>query len=277
MPYNRTPVKLSALLVPALLAGLASTTVAQPKGAAPAKAPKACGVTAIPLVVGNEWTYEPIPLPPERTLSDAQIRLTPPQPKKLVIKVTGIETKEDVTTVTLNEDHDGRVQTSTIRCTAGGGTFSMNQEAFWFAGEPGKSYGIELEDIERKGQTLALSGGKIVALEWHDDLKAKWKRVATGKAAPKFRKGTLEVIRHWVVLPEEKLEIRMGEMAGQQLKTLKLGLETTVKVTIDPPPADPLKAPPLLVNFFWMLDGTGPIQIMNSYGQQFLLTHFVSN
>lgn len=48
-------------------------------------------------------------------------------------------------------------------------------------------------------------------------------------------------------------------------------------MTIEPETPQPLKAPPLLVNFFWMVEGTGPIQIQNSYGQQFLLTKFVSN
>lgn len=277
MPYNRCPVKLSALVVPALVAGLASPVVAQPRGAKPpAKAPKACGITAIPLAMGNEWTYEPVPPPPERQLSDAQLRLTPIQPKKLVVKVTGIETKDDVTTVTLTEDHDGRQQTSTIRCTAAG-TFQVSQEAFWFAGEPGKTYGIELESIERKGNTLALAAGKITSLEWRDDMKAKWKHVVTGKAKPKMKTGTLDVGRHWVVLPEETIDIKIGDLAGQQVKTIKLGLETTLKVTIDPMPPQDLKLPPLIVNFFWLVDGTGPLQIQNSYGQQFVLTHFVSN
>jgi hypothetical protein len=274
--YNRCPVKLSALLVPALLTVAASSAVAQPKGKPPAKLPKACGVTAIPLAMGNEWTYEPVPPPPERSLTDAQIRLTPIQPKKLVIKVTGIDTKNDVTTVTLTEDHDGRVQTSTIRCTAGG-QFSISETAFWFSGEPGTIFGLELSDIERKGNSLALAAGKITSLEWRDDLKAKWKHLVTGKAKPKMKTGTLEITRHYVVLPEEAIDIKVGDWAGQQVKTVKLGLESTVKVTIEPAPPLELKAPPMLVNFFWMLDGTGPLQIGNSYGQQYVLTHFVSN
>lgn len=278
--YNLSPVKLSALLVPAVLtaalASTASVAAAQPKGKPAAKLPKACGVTALPLAMGNEWTYEPVPPPPERQLTDAQIRLTPIEPKKLVVKVSGIETKDGVTTVTLTEDHDGRVHTTTVRCTAAG-MFQIAPDAFWFAGEPGKVYGIELADVERKGNTLNLAGGKLTGLEWRDDMKAKWKHLVTGKIGPKMRQGTLEVSRHYVVLPEEEIEIRMGDWAGQKLKTAKLGLETLLKVTIEPPTPLPLKSPPLLVNFFWMIDGTGPIQIQNSYGQQYLLTKFVSN
>lgn len=277
MPYNGCPVKLSALLIPALTLGaLASTAAAQPKAKPPAKLPKACGVAAFPMAMGNEWTYEPVPPPPERQLTDAQIRLTPLQPKKLVIKVTGIETKDGVTTVKLSEDHDGRVHESSIRCNATG-MFQISPEAFWFSGEPGKTYGIELEEVERKGSTLTLVEGKMTALEWRDDMKAKWKHVPTAKSQVKMRKGTLDLSRHWVLLPEEAIDVRLGDWAGQQVKTVKLGLETLVKVTIEPAPLQELKAPPLLVNLFWMLEGTGPLQISNSYGQQYILTHFVSN
>jgi hypothetical protein len=276
LPYNHSPVKHTALLAAFVLGGTASIAAAQPKPKPPAKLPKACGVTALPLAMGNEWTYEPVPPPPERQLTEAQIRLTPLQPKKLLIKVTGIETKDDVTTVTLSEDHDGRVHETTIRCNAGG-MFQIAPDSFWFAGEPGKTYGIELADVERKGTSLSLAAGKLTGLEWRDDLKAKWKHAATAKSKVKTRSGTLEVSRHYVVLPEETVDVKMGDWAGQQVKTAKLGLETLVKVTIEPPPAQPLKAPPLLVNLFWMLDGAGPLQISNSYGQQYLLTHFVSN
>jgi hypothetical protein len=274
-------VKLSALLAPAVLLvslsapGTSGIRDAEAQRGKPAWAVRACGVSAIPLVVGNEWTYEPVPPPAERTLTEAQIRLTPLQPQKLVIKVTAIDTKADGTVVTLTEDHDGRVHTTSIRCT-GGGTFEVAPDAFWFAGEPGPTYGIELSRVEHKGQTLNLAAGKITGLEWHDDVKATWKHVATAKATPPMRAGALELIRHWVVLPEEKIEMTTGERSGEQVKALKLGLETTVKVTIEPPTDKPLRAPPLLVNFFWMVDGIGPIQVLNSYGQQFQLAKFVS-
>ncbi|MBE7451845.1 MAG: hypothetical protein HS111_24040 [Kofleriaceae bacterium] len=269
-----------ALLVVGLAGTLAAPTdaVAQPRGRAakPPKAPRACGVSAIPLALGNEWTYEPVPPPPERALTEAQVRLTPIQPKRLVVKVTAIEAKNDGTHVTLTEDHDGRVHTTTLRCTAGG-TFSVAPDAFWFAGEPGITYGIELANVERKGQTLNLAAGKLTGFEWWDDVKATWKHVPTAKATPRMHGGTLEIVRHFVVLPEEKLQLPIGEKAGEQLKAIKLGLETTVKVTLDPAPPQPLKAPPMLVNFFWFVDGMGPVQVLNSYGQQYVLTRLVSN
>lgn len=252
-----------------LLALSAGTAAAQP-AKPPKPAPKACGVTAIPLSVGNEWVYEPSLPPPDRALSDAQIRATPVQPKKLTIKVTAIDVKPEQTTVTLSEDLDGKAHTTTIVCTAGG-KFIVSETAFWFAGEPGTIQGIELSDIQRKGVTLGLEAGKITQLEWSDDLLAKWKHVPVGKAKAPMRKGTLEVKRHWVLQPEEKLTLK----DGTERKTIKLGLETTVTTTIEPPPPEPIKPSAMLVNFFWFVDGTGPVQVLNSFGQQYALTTFV--
>lgn len=252
------------------LASAAATTplaAAQPKAPKPPPVVKACGVSAIPLVVGNEWTYEPVAAPAEYTLTDAQIKLTPVQPKKLVIKVTSIETKDGVTTVGLREDLDGKTHDTSITCTPGGARFTVAMDAFWFAGEAGKVVGIELGPLERKGQTLALGGGKITGTDWRDDITTTWKHVPTSKSAPTLNSGTLKLGRHWVVQPDEPIATKFGSWT-----TKKLGLETTVELTIDPAPLNPLRQPALLVNFFWYADGVGPVQVLNSYGQMYQLS-----
>ena len=251
------------------VAAMVTAASAQPRPVAP-KVVRACGVTALPLSVGNSWTYEPTAPPPDRALTDAQLRNTPLPPKKLVVTVTGVETKEGVTTVSLSEELDGRVHPTTITCRAGGAEFRMSPTAFWFTAEPGTTYGIELSDVERKGHTLELNGGKVIALEWHDDLTAKWKHVATGKAQPTLRSGTLELIRHFVVQPAETVAVKAGTW-----KALKIGIEITTKVTIEPAPANPLKDLPLMVNFLYLADGVGVVQALNSFGQLYVLTEYV--
>lgn len=247
---------------------------AQPAPApAPAKTPpvvRACGVSAIPLVVGNEWTYEPVLVPTDSQLTEAQIKLTPLQPKKVVIKVTSVDTKDSVTTVGLIEDLDGKAHDTSITCTAGGARFQISMDSFWFAGEAGPPIGVELGPLERKGQTLTLVGGKITVpagVDWHDDIKTTWKHATTGKATPAMHGGTLNLMRHWVVQPDDAVATKLATYA----RTKKLGLETTIELTIDPPPSEPLKPPALLVNFFWFADGVGPVQVLNSYGQMFQL------
>jgi hypothetical protein len=284
----------------AILTAGAAPAAAQPKTARPARPPaRACGVTAIPLVVGNEWVYEPVAVPADRDLSDAQKKLTPVRPDKIAIKVTAIDTKDGVTTVSLREDIDGKAHDTTITCTAGGGRFQIGMASFWFAGEPGTVYGIELGAVERKGQTLTLAGGKLsgAVSDWRDDIKASWKHVPTAKATPAMRGGQLELGRHWVALPDEPVATKVG----QWNRTRKLGLETAARVGLEPPPEKPLRGdirckdnkhaicqckmpqtpqdppdpictPPLLVNFFWFVDGIGPVQVLNSYGQMFQLS-----
>jgi hypothetical protein len=232
----------------------------------------ACGVTAIPLLVGNEWLYEPTAPPPDRALPDAAKRLTPVEPKKLAIKVTSIETTGGVTTVSLSESLDGRVHSTWIKCAGGGATFQIAPDAFWFAGEPGATFGIELSSVERKGQTLGLAAGKLTALEWRDDMTATWKHVPTGKVQPNMREGKLEVRRHWVVQPDEEI----STPASGIVMAKKIGVEITIKVSIEPPPVAPIKDPPLMVNFLWYVNGIGPVQVLNSYGQMFQLTSAIT-
>ena len=252
----------------ATVAAVAGTAAAQPK---PAKVPRACNASAVPLSVGNEWTYEATQVPADRALSDAQLKALPPQPKQVTIKVTAIDTKDNVTTVTLSEDLDGRVHTSTITCSAGGG-FSMAPNAFWFNGEPGEVVGLELSETTRKGKTLELAAGKLngALTEWHDDLSAKWKHLAIGKVFPTLRTGTIELARHVVVLPSEQISTKAGTW-----KAAKLGIETTTKITIEPVTEQPLRDIPLLVNLMYVQDGVGVVAVINSAAQYMLVNYQV--
>ncbi|MBL8619710.1 MAG: hypothetical protein JNK64_00370 [Myxococcales bacterium] len=248
-----------------VVAGLAGAAQAQPKPVTP-KPVRACGVTAIPLTVGNEWTYEAAGLPPDRQLSEAQMKAQPVVPKRITVTVKSIDTKDGITTVGLSEDIDGRVHASTITCSAT--SFQVSPNAFWFNGEPGDVFGIELTDVERKGKTLDLVAGKLTTLaDWHDDLNAKWKHLVVGKVIPTMRSGTLSLTRHIVTQPSESVTTKAGTW-----KAAKLGIETTIKVTIEPAPPNPLRDIPLLVNFIYLVDGVGVVQTAN-YTAQFLLVN----
>lgn len=252
----------------ALLAfGLVGLAHAQPKPAAP-KIVRACGITAIPLTVGNEWTYEVAGLPPDRQLSEAQLKAQPVPPKQVTITVKTVDTVDGVTTVGLSEDIDGRVHASSITCSAT--SFQISPNAFWFNGEPGDVFGIALSEIERKGKTFDLIAGKLPAPgDWHDDLNAKWKHVALGKLLPTMRSGTLALTRHFATQGLEQVTTKAGSW-----KAAKLGIETTIKVTIDPAPPNPLRDRELLVNFLYVVDGVGVAQAIN-YTAQYLLVNYV--
>ncbi|MBK9029816.1 MAG: hypothetical protein IPL61_00485 [Myxococcales bacterium] len=259
---------LSSVVTVAALAAAAASVAAQPRGQA--KVPRACGASAIPLSVGNEWTYDMAGVPAERQLSEAQTKALPPPPKKVVIKVTAIDTKDGVTTVSLSEDLDGRVHATSITCTNAGG-FQIGPTSLWFNGEAGDVVGIEISDIVRTGKTLDLVGGKLTALaDWHDDLTARWAHVAVGKVFPKLRKGTLSLSRHVATQPSEIVATKAGTW-----KAAKLGIKTTTVITIKPPTENPLRDVPLLVNFLYLADGVGVVQTLNSTAQYLLVDYKV--
>jgi hypothetical protein len=263
----------SKLLVPfaaaALLAGLHSTATAQKKP----KVVKACGITAIPLAVGNKWVYQavehPAKLPPE------QSRLLPVQPQSVTITVDAVETKDAVTTVNLTEviailvpdpkdakkppRLDEKKVQSTIQCTAT--TLSISPDSFWFSGEPGGFWNVEIEGLERKGQSIAIAGGKIDGVEWHDDVKARWKRVATPGSDADLGSGTFDLNRRVVFTADESVTA----LAGQYSATKKIGIETKGEIAVDDASGKPYVLPDGIVSFYWLANGVGIVQIHNSF------------
>lgn len=252
----------------AVAAALVVLTAAHAADAQPKpKVARACGISAIPLTVGNQWIYESAGLPADRALTENQLKGLPVIPKQVTITVKSVDTKDGVTTVTLTEDLDGRAHETSITCTAT--SLVMSPNAFWFNGEPGDVFGIELTDVERKGRTFAIAAGKLdtVTPDWHDDLNAKWRHIAVGKVFPTMRTGTLGLGRRVVIQPPEAITTKAGSW-----KANKLGIESTLAITIEPAPLKPLREIPLLVNFMYQVDGVGVVQTVTGSAQYLLVT-----
>ncbi len=278
LPYNHTPmsrVLSSSAVACTVLLAWSSGSEAQPRRPAPAAKPvRACGIAAVPLSVGNSWTYDSLPPPTGPgyegfELSEAQRKMVPIQPAKLTIKVDKIVTEGATTTITLTEDHDGRIHTTTATC--GGGKLVFAPNAFWFSGEPGDTYGITLSDVERKGSSLDLIAGKLsLAPEWHDDLKATWKHDVNAKYPVAMRSGTLTVTRHFVMQAAEDVD---AGMVGKW-KANKFGLDSVFNVTIEPAPEKPLVQRNRVVNYLFQVDGVGIVQVVNRFGRMYRLSAF---
>jgi hypothetical protein len=255
----------------AVVAGLVggALTVLTPADASAQAKPKvtrACGVSAIPLTVGNQWTYEGVGAPLERQLPQGAARLTPPQPKKLVIQVTSVESQGDVTTVTLSEDTDGRVINTTIVCGAAN-RIEIDPNSFFFAGEAGGSWNVNLSEVTHKGSTLNLAGGRLTGPEWRNDITAKWERVPTPNTGASLGKGALEMERRFVWGPTATLILPSGQYVGREIT-----LEITGRVTLDPPAEKPLEMPANFRSLLWFADGTGLVQSVNGFGHMYILT-----
>jgi hypothetical protein len=277
--------------VPALVAACAALLVpaaadARPKKkakAAKAGAPgaSACGAKVLPLVVGTQWTYNPVvaPLPPP----DAIKRIAPAQPTQIVITVKSIDTKGADTVVTLEEKFqidrtkpgeektkpvtEERSITTTITCNDK--KFDISPESFFFAGEPGGTVGLELGEITHlKGTSLQLVKGGIGEAPWGEDLVIKWTQKPTDKTNATLASGKLEMERRFTPQPVEPITTKMGMYRAE-----KLGLITTGRITLDEhsPTTKPMELPANWISTLWLAEGIGMVQALNSYGHQYQL------
>jgi hypothetical protein len=234
---------------------------AQGKGKGSAQVSKACGENVIPLVVGNEWVYQPVGVPGAPPPDPNDFRKYPQRAKKITIDVVGVETANNVTTVSLQEDVDGRKLKTTITCT--GDKFTIDPQSFFFAGEPGGAYHVEFSSFEHKdGTTLKLAGGSLSGPDWRDDVVGQWKQTPTQGADAKLWQGKLEIERYFKIAGKDNITTTAGNFPGAQ----KVTLDVTGRVTLDPPDANPSEFPAGLQNKFWFVDGVGLVQVQNSYG-----------
>lgn len=262
-------------LLALLIAATPVVAVAQPKP----KGKPACGVTLLPLVEGNQWTYSFVPAPQPATPDIA--RIAPATPKGFVITVKSIETKGGETVVNLEEKLtydftkdpkkpiiEERVVNSTITCNAK--KFDISPEAFWFNGEPGGYLGLSIDKLDRKGTTLQLANGKIGDREWADDMTIVYSKKPFQGSNATLGSGKVEMERRFTPLVSEDVNTKGTSFP----KAEKLAVKTTGRVTIDKPlTADlkPMEMPADWINIIWFSPGTGVVQTLNRYAHMYQL------
>ncbi len=284
VPYDQGPMRRHLRPLALLALTLApSVATAKPKAkkaaAAGAPAAAACGVTVLPLVVGNQWTYAQTAAPTPATTDIA--RISPPQPKSFLITVKSVENKGGDTVVTLEEkisfDYtrdtkkpilEDRVVTSTITCNAK--KFDISPQSFFFAGEPGGYAGIVIDKLDRKGTSWQLPKGAFGEAEWPEDLVIQWTRKAHEASGATYGSGKLEMERR--LTPAEPQAVITK--AGSYPKAEQIAIKTTGRITLDKPlTADlkPMELPADWINQLWFVEGTGVVQSLNRYAQMYQL------
>jgi hypothetical protein len=266
----------AALLIPAAADARPKKKPAAAKAGAPAAS--ACGAKVLPLAMGAQWTYNPVPSPTPPP--DAITRIAPARPNQIVITVKSIEAKGPDTVVTLEEKFqidrgkdkgkpvtEERAITTTITCNAT--KFDISPESFLFAGEPGGTVGLELGEVTHvKGTSLALVKGGIGEAPWGEDLVIKWTQKPTDKTNAKLGSGKLEMERRFTPQPIEPITTKMGMYRAE-----KLGLITTGRITLDEhsPTTKPMELPAGWISTIWLAEGIGMVQALNSYGHMYQL------
>ena len=272
------PVVLAALLVPAVAAGGPKKMVVTTGPTA--KTAGACGAKVLPLVEGNEWTYSAVAAPAPPT--DQIKRLSPPQPKMVVITVKSVDSKKGADTVVTLEEKittdvskdekkpqlDERTLTTTITCNAKT-KFEISPDSFFFAGEPGGYFGLQIDSTEhKKGTSWQLTNGGIGDKEWREDLAMKWTRVPTPGSDAKLGSGKLELERAYTPQPQEGVVTKLGSYSAE-----KLGLITTGRVTLDgASDPKPQELPANWLSTMWLANNVGVVQTLNAYSHMYQLT-----
>jgi hypothetical protein len=239
-----------------------------------------CGAKILPLVEGNQWTYEFVDsgLPPR----DDLVKLLPSQPGTIVITVKQIETRGDETVVHLEEKStadiskdpkkhilDERTINSTITCNKT--RFEISPDSFFFSGEPGGYFGIALDKIERpKDTTWKLANGLIGDQPWREDIVAHFTRTPTEGSGAKHDSGKLELERKFTPAQPESVNTTK---AGLYTLAEKLAVTITGRVTLDhaAPDSKPQDLPAGWVNILWLYPNTGVVQVLNSFSHKYQL------
>jgi hypothetical protein len=279
----RPPALLSAviagLLVPAAAGAGPKNEPGSGKGPT-GKVPGACGAKIFALAEGNQWTYEAVtpPAPP----TEQTKRISPLQPKTIVITVKSIDAKKGADTVITLEEKitsdiskdekkpqlDERTLTTTITCN-GKNKFEVSPESFWFAGEPGGYYGLQIDKLDRSHDTSwKLTNGGIGDQPWREEIVAHWTRVASPGSDAKLGSGKLELERSFTPQQPETVFTKLGGYHAE-----KIALVTTGRVTLDQPLAldKPLELPAGWLTTIWLAEGVGPIQVLNAFAQEYQL------
>lgn len=184
-----------ALLVPAV------ATAAKPKAAGGA-APVACGLKALPLAQGNTWTYRS---------GNVQV----------LIKVLEVAPGKDfagkpATTITLEEQANGRTLKTTATCTPAGG-LQLPLDSFFFLGEPGGSVNATTTITSRDRATLLPDDQVVDGNGWIEVVKADVTRTDASSAGAKHLPASVEIERHVNVKESANLMIGIGQFSAQRI------------------------------------------------------------
>lgn len=276
----RTPTLIGlALALPLIASPDASGKPKAKASAVGAKSAPACGVTVLPLVVGNVWTYNTVAAPLPATPDIA--RISPPLPKGFTITVKSIEQKGTDTVVTLEEKVtydftkdtkkpivEERLVTSTITCNAK--KFDISPESYFFAGEPGGYAGLSVDKLDRKGTSWVLDKGNFSEKEWPEDVVIMWTRKVVEGSNARTGGGKLEMERRFIPQDPEGVVTK----AGTYPQAEKIAVTTTGRVTLEKPltpDLKPMEMPADWVNQLWLVNGTGVIQSLNRYAHMYQL------
>jgi hypothetical protein len=172
-----------------------SSASAQRRGEKPPKRPPpACGITTLPLQVGNEWVYR-------YGTNDVKIVVKEIAPGKDAAGKPNTQIK-------LEETHRERTIPITITCNADG--MVIPPDSLLFAGEPGGGVGFTLSNVAIDNVTLPSDTIAVQDYAWIHTVKADAARTAAEGTKVEHPPARIEIERHGLVHPTAPVEIALG-------------------------------------------------------------------
>ncbi len=238
-----------------LRASIACVFAASAASAKPPKTvggpPPACGLKAMPLAVGNTWTWK---------AGVAQVTL----------KVVEVTPGKDAlgkpqTTIIVEELYQGRVLKNQLTCTPDKGLV-VPLESVLFSGEPGGPVAMTFNVTAHESVTLLNDGQLIDGNGWVEKVKADVTREDAGKAGAKHAPAKLELDRHVHVEPGTT-EVVTG--VGQWRNAQKIVFELRGRGEVDPEKTEiPIKRP----GAFYIVKGLGVVKIDDAFDKTWELS-----
>lgn len=232
-----------------------------------AKKPRpACGIIYLPLVAGNEWTYEYVPPPPPKKGEPPRLPLVFP-PKKVHIKVLTVTPpkkgkRNAPTVIELEETVSKLVKKTTLRCTRK--SLEVSPQSFFFAGEPGGGVKMELIGLQRTGKSYPGAKGFRTITSNELTITAGIKREA---AHPKLKLDTVNLSMTRTLTWEGPQKV--SGPAGEFSKAIRIRLEVSGKVKLN---NKETLFPQNVPGALWFVKGVGLVKSYNTLGQQYQLT-----
>src|SRR5262249_25128883 len=212
--------------------------------------PPACGLKAMPLAVGNTWTWKA----GAATVTLKVVEVTPG--KDAAGKPNA--------TIGVEELYQGRVVKNQLTCSAQGLTVPL--ESILFSGEPGGPVAMAYSVTAHDNVTLVNDAGIIDGNGWIERVKADVTREDAGKAGAKHAAAKLELERHVHVEPGTT---EVVTTLGQWKNAQKIVFELRGRGEVDPEKTEiPIKRP----GVFYVVKGLGMVKIDDTFDKTWELT-----
>jgi hypothetical protein len=248
-----------ALTVPA---GAKTTKPKPPPPAAVGGGKKdgACGMSNLPLAVGNSWTYRATDKVTAKT-------------REVIIKVTEIgkgkdQAGKDATIITVEEQYQGSVLKAQWTCTPAGG-LQIAPESMFFAAEPGGGIGMVTTITSREQVTFPPDAGLTNDSRWVERVSADLTRPsvaeANGKEAPvvaaKHKPAHIDIQRHITDVQNENVTVPIADFKNTMKIIFEIRGETTVETEKYPLAGQNEKHP----GTYWIVKGLGIVKMQDNF------------